>query len=117
MARAHNSPTVMGGLLALALTPAFWPGGALAQDEEVVACDVEAANLKFETQDEDGDGQPPLITVGDVNVCNDEDTLTVTFEPSEGWCLLATDLTSRPAWTRFPDPQRQAADGAVRLRR
>ena len=34
MARAHAFPNVLGGLLALVLTPAFWPGGVSAATEE-----------------------------------------------------------------------------------
>ena len=32
------------------------------------------------------------INVGNVNVCNDDTTLTVTYEATGPWCLLKTDL-------------------------
>jgi hypothetical protein len=69
--------TALGGLLALALLPAFWPSDAMAQDCTDEATDLIAGRT---------------MIVGDVNVCNDETTLTVTYEATTPWCLLATNL-------------------------
>jgi hypothetical protein len=81
MARDHTSPTVLGGLLALALTPAFWPGGAIAQEEEV-ACNDKATELVLRKG----------AAIGDIFVCNDETTLVVTIKTTYPWCLLKTDV-------------------------
>ena len=61
-----TSGTALGGLLALALAPAFWPGDAAAH-----SCDD-----PFTTDLVTARG----IDVGDVKVCNDAEFLTVTYE-------------------------------------
>jgi hypothetical protein len=61
-----TSRTALGGLLALALAPAFWPGDAAAH-----TCDD-----PFTTDLVTGTG----IDVGQVKVCNDAEFLTVTYE-------------------------------------
>ena len=76
-ATVTTSRTALGGLLALALLPALWLSDAMAQH-----CTDEAINLIAE-QD---------IEASDVNVCNDETTLTVTYEATYPWCLLETHL-------------------------
>lgn len=82
MARAHTFPTVMGGLLALALTPAFWPGGALAQEDEVEACTDQAADLVLRKG----------AVVGHINVCNTDTTLTITIQMLTPWFLCKADV-------------------------
>jgi hypothetical protein len=77
MTRHDASTGAVGVLLALALAPAFWPSDAMAQ-----GCTKEATNLIAAR----------TINVGDVNVCNDATTLTVTYETTTPWCLLATNL-------------------------
>ena len=80
MARDHASAAAVGALLALALATCFCgPGGAMAQD----ACFFDEATDLIAGQ---------TINVGDVNVCNDATTLTVTYELTSPWCLLATHL-------------------------
>ena len=78
MARNDASPTASSTLLALALIPAFWSSGAMAQQ----ACTDQATDL---IADE-------TMVVGDVNVCDDGTTLTVTYETTYPWCLLETNL-------------------------
>ena len=70
--------TALGGALALALAPAFWPGDAAAH-----TCDA-----PFTTDLVTGTG----IDVGEVKVCNDAEFLTVTYETAFPWCVLRTDL-------------------------
>jgi hypothetical protein len=68
----------LGGLLALALAPAFWPGEAAAHTcDDPLSTDLIA-------------GQK--IDAGNVEVCNDDTTLTITYEATFPWCLLKTDL-------------------------
>ena len=78
MARDHASTLALGGLLALAVTLAFWPTGAAAQ-----TCDA-----PFTTDLVTGTG----IHVGHVKVCNDADKLTVTYETTSPWCVTKTNL-------------------------
>ena len=73
-----TSPAALGGLLAMALAPAFWPGDAAAH-----TCDD-----PFST----GLIAGRTIDAGDVKVCNDDTTLTVTYEAMFPWCLLDTNL-------------------------
>jgi hypothetical protein len=76
MIRIRPHALAPGGLLlGLALLPAL-PGAALAAD----ACTT--TNLKA--------GQS--IDTGNINVCNDDTTLTVTYEASDPWCVLKTNL-------------------------
>lgn len=90
------SPTALtGGLLTLALLPMSWPGGAMAQEPD--ACTEEATDLI---------AGPQSIVVGDVNVCNDDATLTVTYEPTSPWCLLATDLHVATSESDIPQNRR-----------
>jgi hypothetical protein len=70
--------TALGGALALALAPAFWPSDAAAH-----TCDA-----PFTTDLVTGTG----IDVGQVEVCNDDTMLTVTYETIFPWCVLKTDL-------------------------
>jgi hypothetical protein len=81
MARA-----ALGALLALALAPAFWPSEATAH-----TCDAPFSTNLIAGQ---------TIDAGDVKVCNDETTLTVTYEATFPWCLLKTDLHV----ATIPDP-------------
>ena len=68
----------LGGLLALALLPAFWPGDAAAHScDDPFSTDLIAGRT---------------IDAGDVKVCNDDATLTVTYEATFPWCLLETNL-------------------------
>jgi hypothetical protein len=68
----------LGALLALALAPALWPGEAAAHTcDDPFATDLIAGRT---------------IDAGDVEVCNDDTTLTVTYEATFPWCLLKTDL-------------------------
>ena len=71
-----TSRTALGGLLA---GPA---AGALAERRNGAALHRRGDNLIAE-QD---------IEASDVNVCNDETTLTVTYEATYPWCLLETHL-------------------------
>ena len=70
--------TALGGALALALAPAFWPSDAAAH-----TCDA-----PFTTDLVTAKG----IDVGQVKVCNDAEFLTVTYETTWPWCVLKTDL-------------------------
>jgi hypothetical protein len=70
--------TALGALLALALLPALWPGDAAAH-----TCDAPFSTNLIAGQ---------TIDAGDVKVCNDDTNLTVTYEATFPWCLLATDL-------------------------
>jgi hypothetical protein len=93
----------LGGLLALALLPALWPGDVAAH-----SCDAPFS--------------PDLVTargidVGQITVCNDAEFLTVTYETTFPWCVLranlhvASDLDGipkfrllrTPNWLRFDD--------------
>jgi Protein of unknown function (DUF1554) len=87
-----TSRTALGGLLALALAPALWPGEAAAH-----TCDA-----PFSTDLIAG----RTIDAGDVEVCNDDATLTVTYEATFPWCLLATNLHV----ATIPDPPAQPDD-------
>jgi hypothetical protein len=73
-----TSRAALGGLLALAVLPAFWPGDAAAH-----TCDA-----PFRTDLVTGRG----IDVGQVTVCNDAEFLTVTYETTYPWCVLRTHL-------------------------
>jgi Protein of unknown function (DUF1554) len=73
-----TSRAALGGVLALALAPAFWPSDAAAH-----TCDA-----PFTTDLIAG----RTIDAGDVEVCNDDTTLTITYEATFPWCLLATNL-------------------------
>jgi hypothetical protein len=73
-----TSRSALGGALALALAPAFWPADAAAH-----TCDA-----PFSTDLIAG----RTIDAGDVKVCNDGTTLTVTYGAMFSWCLLKTDL-------------------------
>ena len=68
----------LGGLLALALTPAFWPTAATAH----------TCAAPFTTPLLAGPGND----IGVVEVCNDDTTLTVTYEADTPWCLTKTAL-------------------------
>jgi len=77
--------TALGGLLAPALAPALWPGDAAAHTcDDPFSTDLIAGRT---------------IDAGEVKVCNDDTTLTVTFDATFPWCLLETNLhvaTSEP---------------------
>jgi hypothetical protein len=68
----------LGGALALALAPAFWPSDAAAH-----TCDA-----PFSTDLVTAKG----IDVGEVKVCNDAEFLTVTYQTTWPWCVLRTNL-------------------------
>jgi hypothetical protein len=70
--------TALGALLALALLPALWPSDAAAH-----TCDDPFSTNLIAGQ---------TIDAGDVKVCNDDTNLTVTYEATFPWCLLATNL-------------------------
>ena len=70
--------TALGGLLALALAPALWPGDAAAH-----TCDAPFATDLVTARG---------IDVGEVKVCNDAEFLTVTYETTFPWCVLKTNL-------------------------
>ena len=80
--------TALGGALALALAPAFWPSEAAAH-----TCDD-----PFRTDLLTGRS----IDAGDVTVRNDDTTLTVTYEATCPWCLLKTDLHVASEQERHP---------------
>jgi hypothetical protein len=84
--------TALGGLLALALAPALWPTDAAAH-----TCDDPFSTDLIAGQ---------IIDAGDVKVCNDDATLTVTYEATFPWCLLKTDLHV----ATIPDPPAQPDD-------
>ena len=69
---------ITAGALALVLAPAFWPSDAAAH-----TCDAPFSTDLIAGQ---------TIDAGDVKVCNDATTLTVTYEATFPWCLLKTDL-------------------------
>ena len=69
---------ITAGALALALLPALWPSDAAAH-----TCDAPFSTDLIAGQ---------TIDAGDVKVCNDDTTLTVTYEATFPWCLLKTDL-------------------------
>ena len=69
---------ITAGALALALAPALWPSDAAAH-----TCDAPFSTDLIAGQ---------TIDAGDVKVCNDDTTLTVTYEATFPWCLLKTDL-------------------------
>jgi hypothetical protein len=72
------APTALGGLLALALLGAFWPSGAAAHScDDPFSTDLIAGRT---------------IDAGDVKACNDDTTLTITYEATYPWCLLETHL-------------------------
>ena len=73
-----TSRTALGGALALALAPAFWPSDAAAH-----TCDA-----PFTTDLVTAKG----IDVGEVKVCNDAEFLTVTYDTTYPWCVLRTNL-------------------------
>ena len=73
-----TSRTALGGLLALALAPAFWPSAAAAH-----TCDA-----PFTTDLVTARG----IDVGEVKVCNDAEFLTITYDTTYPWCVLRTNL-------------------------
>lgn len=84
MNRFSSPAALTGSLLALALLPASWPGGALAQDVE--ACDNLATDLVLRPK-------PGVDTdVGNIFVCNDGDRLFGIIESTFPWCLLKTDV-------------------------
>lgn len=71
-------------LLALPLLPAFWPGDAAAHTcDNPFSTDLIAGKTSQTTRTKDA---------GDVKVCNDGTTLTITYEATYPFCLLATDL-------------------------
>jgi hypothetical protein len=77
----------LGALLALALLlPALWPG-----DAEAHTCDQPFSTDLIAGQKTDA---------GNVKVCNDDATLTVTYEATFPWCLLETHLHV----ATIPDP-------------
>jgi hypothetical protein len=82
-----TSRTALGGaLLALALLPAFWPGAAAAHGcDDPFSTDLIAGRT---------------IDAGAVKVCNDDTTLTITYEATFPWCLLETHLHV----ATIPDP-------------
>ncbi len=49
-----------------------------------------------------GRGRP----MGSIRVCNDETTLYVTIEPSDGWVLMQTRLAVATSLDKFPRPIR-----------
>jgi hypothetical protein len=68
----------MGSLLAFAFAPALWPSDAAAHTcDDPFSTDLIAGRH---------------IDAGDVKVCNDHTTLTVTYDPTFPWCLLETNL-------------------------
>ena len=75
---AGSQQCFAAGALALALAPAFWPSDAAAH-----TCDA-----PFTTDLVTGTG----IDVGEVEVCNDAEFLTVTYETTWPWCVLKTNL-------------------------
>jgi hypothetical protein len=91
MARDDVSTLALGALLALALLPAFWPSDAMAQDCADEATDLIAGRT---------------MNVGDVNVCNDDTILTVTYEATGPWCLLKTDLHVATSENGIPQTNR-----------
>jgi hypothetical protein len=72
------SRTMLGGLVVAAALPALWPGDAAAH-----TCDAPFSTDLIAGQ---------RIDAGDVEVCNDDATLTVIYEATFPWCLLETDL-------------------------
>jgi hypothetical protein len=78
MTRRRHPSHIAVGALALAVLPAFWPSGAMAH-----TCDAPFSTNLIAGQ---------TIDAGDVKVCNDDTNLTVTYEATFPWCLLATDL-------------------------
>jgi hypothetical protein len=107
-----TSRAALGGLLALALLPALWPGGAAAH-----TCDD-----PFRTDLVTARG----IDVGEVEVCNDAESLTVTYETTFPWCVLKTDLhvasdpagipktrLGTPKWWKFDYGDRHECEGEV----
>ena len=69
---------ITAGALALALAPALWPSDAAAH-----TCDAPFSTDLIAGQ---------TIDAGEFEVCNDDTTLTVTYEATFPWCLLKTDL-------------------------
>jgi hypothetical protein len=81
-----TSLSTLGGLLALALLGAFWPSGAAAHScDDPFTTDLIAGRT---------------TDAGDVKVCNDDATLTITYEATYPWCLLETHLHV----ATIPDP-------------
>jgi hypothetical protein len=78
MTRPRLPSHVAAGALALALAPAFWPTAAAAH-----TCDDPFSTDLIAGQ---------TIDAGDVKVCNDDATLTITYEATYPWCLLETNL-------------------------
>jgi hypothetical protein len=84
----------LGALLALALALAFWPRDAAAHTcDDPLSTDLIAGRT---------------IDAGDVKVCNDDTTLTVTYDPTFPWCLLKTDL--HVATSRSGIPQNKSGN-------
>ena len=81
-----TSRTALGGLLALALASSLWPGEAAAH-----GCDDPFSTDLIAGRKADA---------GDVEVCNDDATLTITYEATYPWCLLETYLHV----ATIPDP-------------
>ena len=85
MTRPRIRSHVTAALLAITLAPAFWPGEAAAH-----SCDAPFSTDLIAGQ---------TIDAGDVKVCNDDTTLTITYEATYPWCLIETKLhvaTSEP---------------------
>ena len=96
--------TALGGALALALLPMFWPSDAAAHScDEPFSTDLIAGRT---------------IDAGDVEVCNDDATLTVTYEATFPWCLLGDPPARRdhPRPARRPGCQHPRTGPATRSR-
>ena len=78
MTRPRHPCHITGAALALALAPAFWPTDAAAHP-----CDAPFTTDLVTARGTD---------VGQVKVCNDDTTLTITYETTWPWCVLKTNL-------------------------
>ncbi|MGH6917053.1 MAG: hypothetical protein ACREJ0_05035 [Geminicoccaceae bacterium] len=113
MTRPRHPGHVAAGVFALALAPAFWPSDAAAHTcDDPFATDLVTARG---------------IDVGEVKVCNDAESLTVTYETTYPWCVLKTNLhvasdlagipkirlLGTPNWLRFDFIEEVDCEGEV----